>query len=135
METKINNLDDINKANNPFKVPENYFANFNEEIMNRLPAKEIQPPKTVSLWDKAKPWVYMAAMFIGMFFMINYLTKDSANKQIEPQTAQQTLIGDSNTDRYWSTVQVSEEEFYQYLESQVVEDGYYDFMYDKVYIN
>lgn len=135
METKINKLDDIDKTKNPFKVPENYFANFNEEIMNRLPEKEIQKPKTVSMWEKAKPWIYMAAMFIGMYFMINFLTKNTNNEQLTSQSNQQTLIGDTPTDQYWSTVQISEEEFYQYLESQLVEEGYYDLMYDEFYIN
>ena len=36
MKTKIR-LEDINKTD-PFKVPENYFEQFNEEIMKHLPA-------------------------------------------------------------------------------------------------
>lgn len=137
METKINKLEDIDKTKNPFKVPDNYFAQFNEEIMNRLPVKEIQKPKPVSMWDKAKPWVYMAAMFIGLYFMIDFITKDSNKDQLatQTQTQQQTLTGNPNVDNYWSTVQVSEEEFYQYLENQLVDEGYYDFMYDEIYIN
>jgi hypothetical protein len=41
MKTKFNKLEEIDKSNNPFKVPDNYFAQFNEEIMNRLPEKEL----------------------------------------------------------------------------------------------
>ncbi|NLX67735.1 MAG: hypothetical protein GXZ19_13405, partial [Bacteroidales bacterium] len=65
MDTKINKLKAIDKTTNPFKVPDNYFAQFNEEIMNRLPEKEIVVPEPVSIWDKVKPWVYLAAMFVG----------------------------------------------------------------------
>lgn len=135
METKINKLEDLDKTKNPFKVPENYFAQFNEDIMNRLPVKEIQKPKPVSMWEKAKPWVYMAAMFLGLYFMIDFVTQE--NRNIEPgvQAQQQTLTGNPNVDNYWSTVQVSEEEFYQYLENQLVEDGYYDLMYNQVSVN
>jgi hypothetical protein len=45
-------------------------------------------------------------------------------------------IGTSETvNNYWSTVHVTEEEFYQFLEEQVVEDGYYDYMYNQYYLN
>lgn len=127
METRINKLSEIDKRN-PFTVPENYFSRFSEHIMNCLPEKEIVKPKKVSMWDKAKPWVYMAAMFIGIFFTIQLLTKNATN-----QVA--TIPSTQFTDDYWSTVQITEEEFYQYLEEQLVNDGYYDYMYNQVYMN
>lgn len=133
METKINKLSDIDKRN-PFTVPENYFARFNEEIMNRLPEKEIEVPKTVSMWDRVKPWIYMAAMFLGIFFVIQLITKTS---NIERNTGNTiaTIQSTHFTDDYWSTVHISEEEFYQYLEDQLVKDGYYDYMYNQVNMN
>jgi len=80
------------------------------------------------MWDKAKPWVYMAAMFMGIFFTIQLLTRNTTN-----QVA--TISSTQFTDDYWSTVQITEEEFYQYLEEQLVNDGYYDYMYNQVYMN
>lgn len=132
MDTKINKSEDIDKAN-PFRVPENYFEQFNREIMDKLPEKEIQKPQRVSMWDKVKPWIYMAAMFLGLYFTINFLTKNAQNSQAEANS--QTLAANPGSGSYWSTVQVSEEEFYQYLENQLVEDGYYDYMYNAVYVN
>ena len=38
-------------------------------------------------------------------------------------------------DNYWSNVQISEEEFYEYLEEQLVSDGYYDYMYNQISFN
>mgnify|MGYP001366606453 FL=1 len=127
METKINKLSEIEKRN-PFTVPEDYFSRLNEHIMNFLPEKEIIKPKKVSMWDKAKPWVYMAAMFMGIFFTIQLLTRNTTNQVAEIPSTQ-------FTDDYWSTVQITEEEFYQYLEEQLVNDGYYDYMYNQVYMN
>lgn len=137
MKAKISKLDEIDKAKNPFKVPENYFALLNEEIMSRLPEKEYVAPPPVTLWDKVKPWVYMAAMFIGIYITVNYLTRDTDKKQlITEQSATNEIISESETvDNYWSTVNVTEEEFYQFLEEQVVEDGYYDYMYNQYYLN
>lgn len=137
MKAKISKLEEIDKAENPFKVPENYFALLNEEIMSRLPEKEYVAPPPVTLWDKVKPWVYMAAMFIGIYITINYLTSDIDKKQlITEQSATSETISELETvDNYWSTVNVTEEEFYQFLEEQVVEDGYYDYMYNQYYLN
>ena len=137
MKAKISKLEEIDKAENPFKVPENYFALLNEEIMSRLPEKEYVAPPPVTLWDKVKPWVYLAAMFIGIYITVNYLTRDTDKKQlITEQSATNEIISESETvDNYWSTVNVTEEEFYQFLEEQVVEDGYYDYMYNQYYLN
>ncbi|MGI6572915.1 MAG: hypothetical protein ACOX19_05795 [Fermentimonas sp.] len=133
MKTKFNNLQEVNEGN-PFKIPENYFARFNEEIMHRLPEKEFVPPRKVSLWEKARPWVYLAAMLAGLYITITFITRPpeeglfSSRKETPVRTAM-----DSTTDSYWSTVYITEEEFYQYLEDQLVSDGYYDYLYYQVY--
>jgi hypothetical protein len=116
-------------------VPENYFTRFNEDIMNRLPEKEVMIPKTVSMWDRVKPWVYMAAMFLGIFFMIQLLTKNAANQHQNHANQMATIHSTQITDEYWSKVEITEEEFYQYLEDQLIKDGYYDYMYNQVYVN
>jgi len=138
MKTKINRLEEIDKTKNPFKVPENYFALFHEEIMNLLPEKEFIAPRRVTMWDRVKPWVYMAAMFIGLYVTIQFLIQDrDPDRMTTGQSAtEQTLTGTSQAgDNYWSTVQVTEEEFYQYLEEQMVDDDYYDYMVDQYYLN
>ena len=52
---------------NAFHVPEGYFENLTSEIMNRLPEKErlAFEKKESTMWERVKPWVYMAAMFVG----------------------------------------------------------------------
>ena len=134
MKTKFNILQEVNEGN-PFKIPENYFARFNEEIMHRLPEKEYVPPRKVSLWEKARPWVYLAAMLAGLYVTINFLTRSPGEGGLfsfRKETPVQATI-DSATDSYWSTVCITEEEFYQYLEDQLVNDVYYDYLYHQVY--
>ncbi len=137
METKFNILTEIDKTRNPFKVPDNYFAQFNQEIMDRLPEKEIVRPKPVPMWDKVKPWVYMAAMFAGLYVTIHFLANqnEEANIASRGTETQQTLTESTGTENYWSTVQITEEEFYQYLEEQIIDDGYFDYMYNQYYLN
>ena len=55
---------------NPFKVPEGYFENLTQQVMERLPEKEPQPTQEISMWERVKPWVYMAAMFVGLMFTV-----------------------------------------------------------------
>ena len=58
-------------------VPEGYFADFAERMSSQLPerpeAECVQAPPAVadkSLWQKVRPYVYMAAMFAGIWLML-----------------------------------------------------------------
>jgi hypothetical protein len=79
----------------------------------------------------------MAAMFVGLYITINFLTQNNGESNMASvETAtQQTLSGSLQVENYWSTVQISEEEFYQYLEEQIIDDGYFDYMYNQYYLN
>lgn len=61
-------LVNFDKKRSPFKVPENYFENFNAEIMTKLPAKEPKK-KVVPMWKKIVPWTAVAAALFGVLFM------------------------------------------------------------------
>ncbi|MGV8962598.1 MAG: hypothetical protein ACOH2V_04365 [Candidatus Saccharimonadaceae bacterium] len=126
METKRQTLADIDKKE-PFKVPEDYFYQFNQLIMANLPERNVATHRKVTLWQKTKPWVYMAAMFLGLFFTIKTLISlPSANN-----------TADTTTPKYnnWSDVRISEEEFFDYVETQFVDENYYDLVYNQVYLN
>ena len=71
-------LQQIGKKN-PFQVPDNYFDNFTKEVMQKLPEKEkvMMKPEELTLWDKVKPWVYMAAVFIGAALIIRVASTDA----------------------------------------------------------
>ena len=136
MKANFNKLQETDNSKTPFKVPDNYFENFNEEIMNLLPEKEFKAPVKITMWDRVKPWAYMAAMFLGLYFMINFLTNNNGSSASqETVVAEQITEGASPTANYWSTVHITEEEFYEYLEDQLIDDGFYDYMYDQYYLN
>ncbi len=55
-----------------FKVPENYFADFNRRMTEMLPDVEITPVDVKpTMWQRVKPLVYMAAMFAGLWCMMS----------------------------------------------------------------
>ncbi len=68
---------------NPFNVPEGYFENFTNELMDKLPEKEDVPELKITTWQRIKPWIYMTAMFCGLMFSFKVLTgnheKDNSN--------------------------------------------------------
>lgn len=82
MEKKYDKIDQIAKKRS-FKTPEGYFDNLTERIMNQLPEQQTEEPKVINLWERIKPWVYMAAMFAGMALIIKIFVsapdKSSAN--------------------------------------------------------
>lgn len=59
----------------PFKVPEGYFEQFHEQLMSSLPETSPAPAPTteVTLMTRIKPWLYMAATFVGIIFMVQAL--------------------------------------------------------------
>lgn len=65
---------------NPFTVPEGYFANFTEQLMDKLPEQEIQPAPKLTLWTRVKPWVYMAAMFCGLMLSVRMFVGEKSDQ-------------------------------------------------------
>lgn len=56
-------------------VPEGYFDDFARRIMAQIPEEvcaKKEPERTV--WQKIRPYVYMAAMFAGVYLMMNIFT-------------------------------------------------------------
>jgi hypothetical protein len=74
-------------------------------------------------------------MFVGLFFIIQFLTKNAGNQSDRSSAAYDSEIQSITIrpDKYWSTVEITEEEFYRYLEDQLTEDEYYDYMYNAFY--
>lgn len=60
---------------NGMKVPEGYFENFQRRMMERIPEQPETPqvlPRT--FWQKVRPYAYLAAMFMGIWLMMNIFT-------------------------------------------------------------
>ncbi len=78
-----------------FKVPENYFEEFNKRMLDSLPEKEIktQVIEKPSMWVRVRPYVYAAASFAGIWCMItvfNQVNGTNDNKIGEIASKMQT---------------------------------------------
>ena len=46
-----------------FKVPENYFEDFASKMEQVIPQHQVIPEVKPTLWNRLRPYVYLAAMF------------------------------------------------------------------------
>lgn len=57
--------------NTGFSVPEGYFESMRVELEKKLPPyPEPAKPMNLSMWQRVKPYVYLAAMFAGIWLMM-----------------------------------------------------------------
>lgn len=75
--------------NDGMKVPDGYFADFARRMAEELPQRpELAqmasgvPPR--SLWERVRPYVYMAAMFAGVWCMLKMFTGISTGNSLTP---------------------------------------------------
>lgn len=101
----------------PYKVPDGYFDQFHEQLMNSLPemVPEATPTTKVTLMARIKPWLYMAAMFAGIIFMaqgIMYIQEQSLDS--DELVALEELY-DDEADHFMSSSLYNEYVLYSYL--------------------
>lgn len=76
MKTDKENILDKLGRNDGMTVPDGYFADFNRRMAEMLPENDAaeKPVKVTaaprSMWDRIRPYVYMAAMFAGIWCMV-----------------------------------------------------------------
>ncbi|MDR2916804.1 MAG: hypothetical protein LBV74_18580 [Tannerella sp.] len=126
MGTKSNKLDEL-RDRQPFRVPEGYFERFSEDFMSRLPEKTMSEskPKDISLYDRVKPWLYMAAAFVGIIVLFNVFNKtaeitsqDGNNVTAKTSPLNNTSEADDNAD------------FLEYIEDMYVDKYAISYIYD-----
>ena len=119
-------LDKVNR-NSGMTVPENYFADFAEKMMQSLPEKE-EPiiTKPLTTWQKIRPYVYLAAMFAGIWCMVKMVDLMGSNTIGTPSQAaqsEQILAQAIEDDMFIDDSCYEDVDEYSLLES-MYEDGY-----------
>lgn len=116
MKKEENNLDRL-KGTNPFTVPEGYMEGLTERIMSQLPDKSVKEAKRISLMDRVRPWLYMAAVFagLGLFFKAIIGTDVSDRSGVPDSLLVRTEVPATSLE----AIQAEEdEEYLEYLEAQ-----------------
>lgn len=87
---------------NPFRVPDQYFENFSKELMNNLPEKKIlYADLEVTLWQRVKPWLYMAAMFVGIMLSVKIFVGNPTKEEFPSISS---MDAESLTDQDWEHI-------------------------------
>lgn len=111
----------LNKyGKNPgFKVPENYFADFNKRMAEMLPDVEITPVDAKpTMWQRLKPLVYMAAMFAGVWCMMSVFSHFASTSSLQSiKAVAEQLYDDNNVDEFIMSGSVSDYDILNYEDS------------------
>jgi len=104
------NLDE-SEPRRPFSVPEGYFDNLTQNIMAALPEQESAHTYNIKVtpWMRIKPYLYAAAAFTGMYFIMKAGVGVTKSGNAEMAQAQETTI-------------YSEEYIDSFLETSMIDD-------------
>ena len=100
-----------------FKVPENYFADFNKRMADMLPDVEITHVDVKpTMWQRLKPFAYLAAMFAGVWCMMSVFSHFTNTSNLNGvSTVAEKLIDDkSNVDEFIMSGSVSDYDILNY---------------------
>ena len=121
MKEKNDILSTIGKDSG-FKVPENYFSDFAEKMAKSLPDQEIQPIPQPTRWQRVRPFVYMAAMFAGIWCMMQIFNGiSSKDKGIYNPEIVAGFQNEANVDDFMLHGDVSEYDILTYEDSVAAE--------------
>lgn len=88
-----------------FKVPEGYFDDLQRKIIAELPSYPAKPSKPdLSAWQRMKPYVYLAAMFAGIWLMMKVfhnVSGDGTFSLDNPPEAIVQLWEENNFENYY----------------------------------
>lgn len=123
---------------NSFKVPEGYFESFAANIESSIERKELKKrghyvlPDTesvrTSFWMTMRPYLYMAAMFVGLMLISNVFflsTRSESTVSVQKQLMQLQEEAVKSSTNYIKTKDM----YKKYLQDQAVEAsflGFYD---------
>ena len=76
-----------------FRVPDGYFDDLNKKIMASLPPYKVAPVMPVmSRWQRVKPYVYLAAMFAGIWVMMKVFHNVSGGGRLTLDNPPQAIV-------------------------------------------
>lgn len=91
------NLETDKKINSGFKIPENYFDSFSENLLQQLPVNEV---KVISFYARYKKWIYSAAaiaviaLSLPIVFQMENNEEELSTNEIENYLTQQNSISE-----------------------------------------
>ena len=110
-----------------FKVPENYFDDFNKRMAEMLPDVEITPVDIKpTMWQRVKPFAYLAAMFAGVWCMMSVFSHFSNSSNLGVGAVAEKLQDDkNNVEEFLMSGSVSDYDILNYEDSVAMSNEEY----------
>ncbi|MCR4959705.1 MAG: hypothetical protein K6B13_14055 [Prevotella sp.] len=117
-------------SHNPFTVPEGYFEQLTQQVMDKIPTAAMTPlvneeppvrkPARVAVMKRLRPWLYAAACIcVGVF--IAALAFNDRSEVAAPQAASQQIAVNTQADSgYYSDTYIDEEADYAMIDNQEI---------------
>lgn len=131
LKSNMKQIDILNQQagkNAGMTVPEGYFAEFNKRMAAALPAQEWErenSDKPVVLsrtrWQRMRPYVYMAAMFLGIWCMMKMFDLMKTSSSGSDLSENQILMSAIDNDAF----------YYDYCISDVSDTELYEDLYEQ----
>lgn len=108
------------KVESGFKTPDHYFENFSAKVLQQLPKEE---PKVISIFQKKKTVIMMAAAILVLALMIPILNTDSTKtKELDSATLENYLTEQSNMTQYDLISELQPEDINKMKTTVILED-------------
>ena len=119
MNKKENTLDRL-KGKQPFRVPDGYMEGLTNRIMESLPEPPVMEAESVSLVERIRPWLYLAAVFAGMgLFFKAIIGVDSAREDTLSDTLLvRSEVPSSSLEAIESEAAQEEADYLEYIEER-----------------
>ena len=107
---------------NPFRVPEGYFENLSQQIMDSLPAQEIVlPARKATIWHRMRPYSVAAAV-CAVVFGVGIIGMKTLNTSSDPTVEMFSNNEEYTIDQVADFAMVDNVTMYRYISSQNSED-------------
>lgn len=115
-------------------VPEGYFDAVNDRIIASLPYRpeaEERPLPPRTIWQKVRPYVYMAAMFAGVWCMMKMFSSLTTKSELSPSP----ILAEALSNEIFVNDYIIDDMDERELMDQMMEDGFdltsLDMQYDE----
>lgn len=118
-------LDNEPKINSGFKTPVNYFDDFYENVVLKIPEKET---KVITIFEKRKTWIYVAAailvtaLFIPVLYQNNNQFSELDDTTIENYLAENAGISETELFDLLQEDDLDKINFNHQIDDQTIED-------------
>ncbi|MDO4336315.1 MAG: hypothetical protein Q4C37_10895 [Bacteroidales bacterium] len=107
-----------------YTVPPGYFDNVRSKILDNLPEYPVVVQEKLSVWKRVQPYIYMAAMFAGIWCMMKIFHTISSTDLNFDNPPEAVAVAIANTDQYNNFRYGRDDNTQAFMIEEELSDGY-----------